>query len=89
MTPCLLVNKAVRESLIGELFPDHPSGSASLQATLKLSSSPSSLKTFALFCPHFASFCLIRLYPLSSASLSLSVSLILFFMRSFILGSLL
>lgn len=83
MTPSLLVNKGLRGSLIGGLFEVgvRPSGSSrGFRPPWRLWR----LCSFFLH-PHSASFCLIRLYPLSSASLSISVSLILFFMLSFIL----
>ncbi|MEQ2190605.1 hypothetical protein XENOCAPTIV_001747 [Xenoophorus captivus] len=86
MTPVLLVNKAPRHSLIGGLFSgrhlrkQQHSGHPDVEKLSKL------FEDFALFHPHF---CLIHLYPLSSAFRSLSVSLILFFMLPFIPGSLL
>lgn len=67
-----LVNKGVRAAERRTVGGEQPSGSCSIQATLKLSISKSPLKTLLFFHPHFASF-------LSDPSLSLLLCLLVYF----------
>lgn len=90
MTPDLLVNKAITEELIGRLFMGTSPQEAEVFRPPWSWASPKALWRLCSFSTlTLPLFCLIRLYPFSSGSLSISVSLILFFKPSFIPGSLL
>lgn len=90
MTPDLLVNKAVTEELIGGVFTGSSPQEAGVFRPPWSWASPKALWRLCSFSTlTLPLFCLIRLYPFSSVSLSISVSLILFFKPSFIPGSLL